>query len=144
MSATTLAPVRVMRVIARLNMGGPALHVSYLSAGLVERGYETTLVSGTLARGESSMSFVADNLGVRVVPLAELMPKAIEMANVIASKSPVSIAYAKEATNRALAGDLATNYMVEADLFSILFSTEDAKEGLRAFTEKRKPDFKGR
>ena len=34
--------------------------------------------------------------------------------------------------------------MVEADLFSILFSTEDAKEGLRAFTEKRTPDFKGR
>ena len=42
-------PVRVMRVIARLNMGGPALHVSYLAAGLKERGYETTLVSGTLS-----------------------------------------------------------------------------------------------
>ena len=87
---------------------------------------------------------LARGLAQHVVPLEELMPKAIEMANVIASKSPVSIAYAKEATNRALAGDLATNYMVEADLFSILFSTEDAKEGLRAFTEKRKPDFKGR
>lgn len=66
------APVRIMRVIARLNMGGPALHVSYLAAGLEERGYHTTLVSGTLARGESSMSFVADRLGVKVVPLAEL------------------------------------------------------------------------
>jgi glycosyltransferase involved in cell wall biosynthesis len=65
-------PVRILRVIARLNMGGPALHVAYLSAGLRERGYETTLVAGTLARGEDSMAFVADELGVRVEPLAEL------------------------------------------------------------------------
>src|SRR5919204_6791803 len=65
-------PVRILRVIARLNMGGPALHVAYLSAGLRERGYETTLVAGTLARGEDSMSFVADELGVRVETLPEL------------------------------------------------------------------------
>jgi hypothetical protein len=37
--------VRVLRVIARLNMGGPALHVAYLTHGLRERGYETTLVA---------------------------------------------------------------------------------------------------
>src|SRR5215212_8153218 len=59
-------PVRVVRVIARLNMGGPALHVAYLTAGLRARGYETTLVAGTLARGEDSMAFVADSLGVVV------------------------------------------------------------------------------
>src|SRR5438046_1909485 len=59
-------PVRVLRVIARRNMGGPALHVAYLTAGLRERGYETTLVAGTLARGEDSMAFVADELGVEV------------------------------------------------------------------------------
>src|SRR6266849_8965364 len=58
--------VRVLRVIARLNMGGPALHVAYLTAGLRERGYDTTLVAGTLARGEDSMAFVADELGVDV------------------------------------------------------------------------------
>ena len=87
---------------------------------------------------------LARGLAQHVVPLADLMPTALEMAHGIAAKSPVAIAYAKEATNRALAGDLATNYMVEADLFSILFSTEDAKEGLRAFTEKRAPEFKGR
>jgi glycosyltransferase involved in cell wall biosynthesis len=64
--------VKVLRVIARLNMGGPALHVAYLSAGLRERGYETILVAGTVGRGEDSMAYVADRHGVPVVPLAEL------------------------------------------------------------------------
>ena len=64
--------MRVLRVIARLNMGGPALHVAYLTAGLAERGYETTLVAGSLARGEDSMAFVADELGLRVRSLPEL------------------------------------------------------------------------
>lgn len=66
------APIRVLRVIARLNMGGPALHVSYLSAGLAERGYETTLVAGSLARGEGSMAYVAERRGVEVVQLDAL------------------------------------------------------------------------
>ena len=78
-------PVRIMRVIARLNMGGPALHVSYLAAGLVEKGYKTTLVSGTLARGENSMAFVADDLGVRVVPLAELGREISPIRDIIAA-----------------------------------------------------------
>ena len=54
------SPIRVLRVIARLNMGGPALHVTYLARGLAQRGYETTLVAGDVARGEESMAFVAD------------------------------------------------------------------------------------
>jgi glycosyltransferase involved in cell wall biosynthesis len=66
------APVRVLRVIARLNMGGPALHVAYLTEGLAGRGYDTTLVAGSLARGEESMQFVADARGVRVHAVAEL------------------------------------------------------------------------
>ncbi len=53
-------------------MGGPALHVSYLTRGLDERGYETTLVAGQLAHGEGSMSFVAEKLGVQVVELEGL------------------------------------------------------------------------
>src|SRR5438876_3131155 len=53
-------------------MGGPALHVAYLTAGLAERGYETTLVAGSLARGEDSMAFVADELGIEVERLPEL------------------------------------------------------------------------
>jgi glycosyltransferase involved in cell wall biosynthesis len=53
-------------------MGGPALHVAYLSSGLADRGYETTLVAGTLATGEESMAHVAEELGVEVVPLPGL------------------------------------------------------------------------
>jgi glycosyltransferase involved in cell wall biosynthesis len=64
--------VRILRVIARLNMGGPALHVAYLTEGLERRGYDTTLVSGSLARGEDSMAFVADARGVEVVRIDEL------------------------------------------------------------------------
>jgi glycosyltransferase involved in cell wall biosynthesis len=65
-------PVRILRVIARLNVGGPALHVTYLARGLAERGYETTLVAGDVARGEESMAFVAEQAGVHVMPLPGL------------------------------------------------------------------------
>jgi glycosyltransferase involved in cell wall biosynthesis len=64
--------VKILRVIARLNMGGPALHVAYLTAGLRERGYDTTLVAGSLARGEDSMAFVAEGRDVEVVRIDEL------------------------------------------------------------------------
>ncbi len=64
--------MKVLRVIARLNVGGPALHVSYLTAGLAERGYDTTLVAGTITRGEESMAFVADAHNVHVETLSEL------------------------------------------------------------------------
>jgi glycosyltransferase involved in cell wall biosynthesis len=66
------SPVRVLRVIARLNMGGPAIHVSSLAAGLETRGYHTTLVAGSLARGEDSMAFLAERLGVSVVSVPEI------------------------------------------------------------------------
>jgi glycosyltransferase involved in cell wall biosynthesis len=62
----------VLRAIARLNMGGPTLHVSYLSARLRERGYETILVAGTVGQGEQSMAYVAEELGVPVVTIPHL------------------------------------------------------------------------
>jgi glycosyltransferase involved in cell wall biosynthesis len=64
--------VKLLRVIARLNVGGPALHVAYLTEGLADRGYDTTLVTGSLARGEESMSQVAENRGARIVMLPHL------------------------------------------------------------------------
>jgi glycosyltransferase involved in cell wall biosynthesis len=53
-------------------MGGPALHVSYLAAGLRERGYETMLVSGSVGQGEQSMAYVAEELGVAVTTIPHL------------------------------------------------------------------------
>jgi len=64
--------VPVLRVIARLNVGGPALHVAYLSAGLAKRGYDTTLVAGTVGRGEESMAYVVEESGTRIVTLSGL------------------------------------------------------------------------
>ena len=64
--------MKVLRVIARLNVGGPALHVAYLTAGLADHGYDTTLVAGTVGRGEESMAFIADAKGVRVEVIDEL------------------------------------------------------------------------
>ena len=79
-----------------------------------------------------------------VHPQEELLPKSLELARPMASKSPLALAYAKEAANRSLHGDLGANLVHEADLFAILFSSEDAREGMSAFTEKREPRFVGR
>ena len=59
------------------------------------------------------------------------------MAAEMASKSPVALYYAKEATNRSLHGDIGGNLVHEADLYSLMFSTDDAREGMNAFVEKR-------
>jgi glycosyltransferase involved in cell wall biosynthesis len=63
---------KILRVIARLNIGGPALHVAYLTEGLAQRGYETVLVAGSIARGEESMAYVAERRGVRLASLEDL------------------------------------------------------------------------
>lgn len=79
-----------------------------------------------------------------VYPPEELMPAAWEMAQQMASKSPVALYYAKEATNRSLHGDIGGNLVHEADLYSLMFSTEDAREGMNAFVEKRQASFVGK
>lgn len=74
---------------------------------------------------------------------ADLMPHALELAGDIAAKSPLAMAYAKEATNLALQGDHPGNLATEARLFSMLFSSDDQKEGMDAFIEKREAKFSG-
>jgi enoyl-CoA hydratase len=74
----------------------------------------------------------------------DLMPEVMKVAINLAIKSPLALEAAKQAVNRALAGDHADNLARESDRFGELFSSEDAKEGLTAFAEKREPKFVGR
>jgi enoyl-CoA hydratase len=74
----------------------------------------------------------------------ELMPKTLDAARGLAAKGPLALAAAKEAVNRALAGDHGANLDREADYFGELFSSADAKEGMTAFVEKREARFTGR
>jgi enoyl-CoA hydratase len=80
----------------------------------------------------------------RVVPPESLMEEAKKIANEIASKPPVSVRSAKEAIMRADDTTLEVGLELERRLFYMLFATEDGKEGMNAFLEKRKPTFKGR
>jgi enoyl-CoA hydratase len=74
----------------------------------------------------------------------QLLPRVMETAVQLAAKSPLALEAAKQALNRALSGDHADNLTREADRFGELFASEDAKEGLTAFAEKREPKFVGR
>jgi enoyl-CoA hydratase len=73
-----------------------------------------------------------------------VLDRARETAALLATKSPVALRAAKELVNRALAGDHEQNLAAEVEAFGELFATEDAKEGLTAFVEKRTPRFVGR
>jgi len=79
-----------------------------------------------------------------VFPREELMEKALELARALAAKSPLVLAAAKELLNRSLQGDLDEGLRDEARRFAELFASEDQKEGMRAFVEKREPRFTGR
>jgi enoyl-CoA hydratase len=74
----------------------------------------------------------------------ELMEKAMETARMLAAKGPLALAAAKAATNQALQGDHAENLISERERFGDLFGSEDTKEGLAAFAEKRQAQFRGR
>jgi enoyl-CoA hydratase len=84
------------------------------------------------------------NLVARVVPLASLMDEVMKTAETIASMSLPSVMIAKEAILRSFEGSLAEGIRFERRVFHSLFATEDQKEGMKAFIEKRKPDFKNR
>jgi len=74
----------------------------------------------------------------------ELMDRVGEAARALAAKSPVALAAAKATVNHSLQGDHVENLTAEADRFGALFATEDQKEGMTAFVEKREPKFTGR
>ena len=81
-------------------------------------------------------------LVARIVPLADLMAETMKAADAIAAKSLPSLLMAKEAVNRAFEVPLNEGLRFERRIFSALFATADQKEGMAAFVEKRKPDFR--
>ncbi len=79
----------------------------------------------------------------RVVPADKLMDEALEAATVIASMSLPSVMMIKESVNRAYESSLTDGVQYERRLFHSTFATEDQKEGMKAFLEKRLPNFRG-
>ncbi len=88
----------------------------------------------------------AKTLGLvsKVVPKEAYLEEAMKVAEEIASKSPVAVRLAKMAVGKAFEMGLGDGMDFERELFYLLFSAEDKTEGMKAFMEKRKPDFKGR
>ncbi|MBR5182881.1 MAG: short-chain-enoyl-CoA hydratase [Bacteroidales bacterium] len=73
-----------------------------------------------------------------------LMDQAIEMAKKIASKAPIAVRYSKEAINRGCQVDIDTAIAIEANLFGLCFASEDQKEGMSSFLNKKAPEFKNK
>lgn len=94
--------------------------------------------------GDMIDAYEAEKIGLvnKVVPQEELLDKVMEMAKKIASKGQFAVRYSKSAINRGIETDLETGMAIEMDLFGLCFATEDQKEGMTAFVEKRSPEFK--
>jgi len=85
----------------------------------------------------------AIGLALDVLPAAQLVPHAVAVARKIASRAPLAIAAAKRTLEAGARIDLATACALEAEAFGLVFATDDAREGTRAFVEKRAAAFKG-
>ena len=80
----------------------------------------------------------------RVVPVGDYLNVAILLADEIASRAPIAVREAKKLINHAYESFLADGLAEEKQVFYNLFSSEDQKEGMQAFVEKRKPEWKGK
>lgn len=80
----------------------------------------------------------------KVVPVELYLDEAVELAKVCAGQSPIAVEMAKESVLQAFESGLSDGLLFERKNFYALFATEDQKEGMNAFVEKRKPEFKGK
>lgn len=99
------------------------------------------IFSGDIISAEEALRVGLVN---KVVPVAELMIEAKKMAKKFAARGAVALQLAKSCVNEGLRMDLEMGLQYEHKCFSLLFATEDQKEGMKAFIEKRKPEFKGK
>lgn len=99
------------------------------------------LLTGRQVKADEALQIGLVN---RVVPASELMNEARKLAAELASKAPIALKYIIEAVNKGLEISFDKGAFLEAALFGVVASTEDMREGTRAFLEKRKPTFKGK
>jgi enoyl-CoA hydratase len=99
------------------------------------------ILTGDMADAASAKAW---GLVLEVLPPEKLLPHAISQARKIAAKGPAAVAAAKRVMRATAAAALPAGQLVEAEAFAALFATEDGKEGLRAFLEKRPAAFRGR
>ncbi len=92
----------------------------------------------------SATEALAAGLVSRVVPREHYFSEALRIAHEMAAKGPLALRLAKEAVLKAYETTLSEGLEYERKLFYMLFATEDQKEGMRAFVEKRRPEFKGK
>src|ERR671911_2725661 len=139
--------IRVASETARF--GQPEINLGIIPGGggtqrltrLVGEGKAMELIlTGDMIDAQTAYSLGLVNL---VVPASDLEGKTMELASRIASKSPVALRMAKEAVKTASRSNLDEGLRREVDLFALCFSSADKDEGVRAFLEKRKPQFKG-
>jgi enoyl-CoA hydratase len=99
------------------------------------------LFTGTRISAKEAADFGIVN---KLVAKEVLMEEVTKYAQTLAGQPPISLRYIKEAVLKAVDHSLYEGMQFERKNFSLLFSTEDQKEGMRAFIEKRTPDFKGK
>ena len=100
---------------------------------------EMVLNNRTLT-AEEALNFGLVN---RVVPVERYLEEALELANEIAARAPLAVRLAKEAINQAFETSLTDGLADERRSFYLLFASQDQKEGMRAFVEKRRPEWQG-
>ncbi len=95
--------------------------------------------------GRSMNAHEAERAGLaaRVTPVEVYLDEAVKLANEIAARPPLAVRFAKEAINKAFEESLSEGLEFERRLFYFLFASDDQKEGMRAFIEKRSPQWTG-
>jgi enoyl-CoA hydratase len=99
------------------------------------------ILTGRMISAEEAFSA---GLITRVVPTELYLTEAIRLAHAISEKPPLAVQFAKESVLKAFDSNLETGLEYERRSFELLFATEDCREGMQAFLEKRNPTFKGR